>query len=210
MTQYIATVREDMVIGRGTGVQGVEIPDEFASLPLGRLRFDGTQIIDGATVTDWYIDAAGAKRIASGPGRQALTCEWDDLLSNETGSWVVIDAEQERLRSYAMSKRASCINGGCTVTVSGAPLKVWADTQSQTALTALSVIVASNPQFSTVWKCRDGTFATLTGAEISTLATGVMTFVQSAFATEAGVVADIASGTITNYLQIDAAQWPAN
>ena len=206
----IAIIREDMVIGRGSGIQGVELSDDLAKLPLGRLRYDGTQIIDGATVTDWYIDAAGAKRIASGPGRQALTCEWDDLLSNETGSWVVVDAEKERLKSYATSKRASCISGGCTVTVSGTPLKVWADTQSQTALTALSVIVASNPQFSTVWKCRDGTFATLTGAEISTLATGVMTFVQSAFATEADVVADIASGTITNYLQIDAAQWPAN
>lgn len=210
MTNYIATVREDMVIGKGTGVDGIAIPLELSGLPLDRLRFDGQAIIDGATISDWYIDALGAKRLQNGAGRQALTCAWDDDLENQGGSWVVVDGAKLALKNYAASRRAGVINGGCTVTVSGSPLKVWADTQTQTALTALSVIVASNPQFSTVWKCRDGTFATLTGAEISTLATGVMTFVQAAFATEADVVADIASGTITNYVQIDAAQWPAN
>jgi hypothetical protein len=207
---YVATVREDMVIGKGTGGDGIAIPSELSSLPLDRLRFDGQDIIDGATISDWFIDALGAKRLQNGSGRQALTCEWDDVLEKQNGSWVVIDALKASLKGYAASKRAGVMNAGCTVTVSGSPLKVWADTQTQTALTALSVQASSNPALTTVWKCRDGFFVTLTAAGIASLASGVMAFVQSAFATEADVVADIDASSITTTAEIDAASWPAN
>ncbi len=207
---YIATVREDMVTGRGTGIEGVPLPDEFSSLPLDRLRYDGTAVIDGSTVSDWYIDASGAKRLSSGAGRHALTCAWDDVVENHDGTWTVVDGAKAALKSYAASKRAGVINGGCIVTVSGSPLKVWADTQTQTALTALSVIASSTPALTTVWKCRDGTFATLNASGIAALASGVMTFVQSAFATEGDVVSGIDAGTLTTTAEIDAAQWPSN
>lgn len=207
---YVATVREDMVIGKGTGIDGVPIPAGLSQLPLERLRFDGQSVVDGEAISEWHIDALGAKRLTAAPGRQPLTCEWDDVLEKQSGLWVVINALKASLKSYATSKRAGVINAGCEVTVSGTLLKVWADTQTQTALTALSVLASSNPALTTVWKCRDGTFATLNATGIAALAAGVMTFVQSAFAIEGDVVADIDAGDITTTAEIDAAPWPAN
>lgn len=110
MTATVAIVREDMVIGRGTGCVGVPLPDDLVSLPLERLRFDGFCVVDTADVSLWYVDTSGAKRLRPGEGRQPLLCQWNDRLVNIAGAWRVADKHAESLKAYAARKREAAID----------------------------------------------------------------------------------------------------
>ena len=112
------------------------------------------------------------------------------------------------LKACAREKRKSVIAGGCTVTVDGIAMPVWADADTISALTGLSLMASANPALTASWKARDGQFYDLTAADITTLATGVATFVQAAFAAESAVVADIDADNITTADEIEAADWP--
>lgn len=112
------------------------------------------------------------------------------------------------LKAYAATKRRDVVDGGCTVTVQGAPIAVWADAASSGALTALVVAAGINPALTASWKGRDGAFHALNAAAISDLALGVMAFVQEAFETEADAVSGINGASITTLAQIDALNWP--
>lgn len=112
------------------------------------------------------------------------------------------------LKACAREKRKSVIAGGCTVTVDGIAMPVWADADTISALTGLSLMASANPALTASWKARDGQFYDLNAADITTLATGVATFVQAAFAAESAVVADIDADNITTADEIEAADWP--
>lgn len=60
------------------------------------------------------------------------------------------------------------------------------------------------------WRGRDGRFYAIAPTDVIELATGVMTFVQTAFGVESYVIGLIDSGTITTTAMIDAAPWPAS
>lgn len=119
-------------------------------------------------------------------------------------------AAAQRLASYAAARRRSVVAGGCVVAVSGVDVPCWADSGTQSAITALVVAAQINPALVTRWKGRDGLFYELNTADVGELAAGLMAFVQDAFSTEAAVVAAIDAGTITTTDEIDNAEWPSN
>lgn len=113
---------------------------------------------------------------------------------------VVTTAE---LGDYAADKRRAVIAAGTTVTVGGTAIPTWADSDTQAALTALVVATTMTPTLTTSWRGRDGNFYPLDAAGIVALATGVMTFVQTAFNIEAAAVAAINAGTATTVAHVD-------
>lgn len=86
-----AIIEDDLVTGAidGSGVVGHEIPDHLAALPLARLRWDGTTLIDAADVSTFYVDDRAQKHVKPGAGRQRLQCAWNAALSGVPGAWVV-------------------------------------------------------------------------------------------------------------------------
>lgn len=83
-------VDEDLVIGTAAGAAvGVIASAAFAAFPIERLRYDGQQIVDAGAVTSWWVDASGRKHLEEGPGRQALSCAWDDELVDDDGTWRI-------------------------------------------------------------------------------------------------------------------------
>lgn len=214
MTALMAIVREDMVIGRGTGAGDVVLPPLLAHLPLERLRFDGNDIIDAATIEDWYIDAAGAKRLEPGDGRQPLSCAWDAQIEHAAGTWVAIDAQEaarRTLKAAAQIKRQSVTAGGCTVTIDGIDIAIWADEMTIATLTALAMRAASDPALVIPqWRARDGQFFELNAADILALADGLFAFRMTCFEVEGALAADIDAGNVTTIEEIEDADWPDN
>ena len=114
------------------------------------------------------------------------------------------------LAASIAGKRRAVLDGGCSVTLGATQVPTWTDAASQGALTALMLAASLNPAIQTAWKGRDGAFYALDAAGIQSLATGVMTFVQSAFAVEAACLGLVASGSLTTLEAINTAPWPAN
>lgn len=89
MGMTFAVLDEDMVVGRIIGVgAGLPIPGKFSELPLNRLRFDGTDIIDADGIGSWLIDDLGRKRLRAmndGSGWQALDCAFNDVMIKASG-----------------------------------------------------------------------------------------------------------------------------
>lgn len=107
------------------------------------------------------------------------------------------------LLAHAAKLRRSMIDAGATVTVGARQIPTWADAETQAALTALVVASNLNPALSTNWRGRDGGFYPVAGAEILELATGVMTFVQTAFGMEAAAAAAITANTATDIATVE-------
>lgn len=112
------------------------------------------------------------------------------------------------MAAYASAKRRATIAAGTTVSVGGAAIPTWADADTQAALTALVVAAGINPGLTTTWRGRDGTFYPLDAAGVISLATGIMGFVQSAFAVEALAAEGASAGTIITRADVDALAWP--
>jgi hypothetical protein len=185
----------------------------LAEAPLARLRWSGGAIIDVAAVTQWYIGETGAKHVADAPGRQPLMCAWDATLERDAeGEWIAIDPSEvakRALRAAAQAKRQRVTAGGCTITVDGLDIPIWADDRTVATLTALSVRAAANPALIVPqWRARDGNFFELNAADIAALSDGLFTFINEAFVAEGDVVADIDAGDITTIAEIEAADWP--
>ncbi len=102
-----AVLKDDLVIGTATGQYvGPEIPVPLRALRREQLRFDGTNIVDIAAITQWYIDDGGAKHLAqSDPGWQSLTCGWDAALIDDAGTWRVVNDADTLTRAKAAAKR---------------------------------------------------------------------------------------------------------
>jgi len=113
------------------------------------------------------------------------------------------------LAEYAAGKRRALVNGAATINVGERSIPTWLDPESRGAVTGLVVASTLVEGLTAPWKGADGDFYTLTTAEITALALGMMGFVQAAFATEAAVIAAIDAETITTAAAVDAAAWPA-
>jgi len=133
-----------------------------------------------------------------------------DIAQRDADAAALAAAAPQRLKDYASAKRRAVIDAGASITVGASVVPSWTDAASQGAITGLVVAAQINPTLTTGWKGRDGVFYPLDAAGITTLALGMMAFVQSAFATEAQVLAAIDAATITTPAQIDAAAWPSN
>ena len=134
--------------------------------------------------------------------------EYVDMTADEVADLAAERAASIDLPRAAAKKRQTVILSGTTIEVAGTPIPTWADPESQAALTALVAASMLNPTLTTAWKGRDGQFYQINATGIGVLAQGVAAFVQASFATEAIVLAAIASGDITTIDQVHSAAWP--
>lgn len=85
-----AIIDGDLVVGRGSSdmIEGPEIPDELAALPLGRLRYKNGKIIDANGIKTFYLDEAGRKHIEKKKASWvSVSMAWDDRAIEDGGSW---------------------------------------------------------------------------------------------------------------------------
>ncbi len=118
---------------------------------------------------------------------------------------------KDELKEYAAEKRRVLANGSTVVDVGGArEISVWTDAESRGAILGLVVAAGIDPSLTTQWKGADGVFHELNASEITTLALGMMAWVQACFAAEAAVLAGIEADppTITSFEDVDSADWP--
>lgn len=140
-------------------------------------------VASGGFATPWPRDDAGAQTTAS---LQEVLMPYN----------LFID-----LKAYAAFVRYNKEVGGTTISGVAYPT----DRETQAKMTSAFALGQVNPSATFQWKLSDGTFATLTVAQLTTVATVVGAFVQACFATEATVVAGINGGTIATRDQVDAA-----
>lgn len=106
------------------------------------------------------------------------------------------------LKAYAADARYRKEVGG--VSISGVAYP--SDRETQAKLTAAALFSQVNPAETFKWKLSDGTFTgSLTATQMITVAAAVGAFVNTCFATEASVGAQIDAGTITTRAQVDTA-----
>jgi len=191
-----------------------------AALPC-RLTVGGVGVTDFDSVGQTINDAAGepthklVERWANGPptSRHTLASEtatFDGEKVTLERTWNDPPAPTvEELKQYAAAKRRELANGSALVDVGSRTIPTWVDPESRGAITGLVVATGVVPGLTAApWKGADGAFYTLTAAEITALALGMMNFVQACFATEATVMDGIGAGTITTFGAVDAADWP--
>lgn len=154
---------------------------------------------------NWLVVAGDHAAAIVQPSRLAIG-DWSDASTVTVLPQTYTPAD---LTATAADKRRRVIADGTIVTVAGTPIPTWSDADTQAALTALVVAVGLNSSLTTSWRGRNGQFYPLDAAGVIALATGVMTFVQTAFAVEAAAGSAIAAGTITTPAQIDALGWPS-
>lgn len=86
-----AQTQSDLVTVLSEGASGaIEVPTALSSVPPERMRFDGSALIDGATVNEWMIDPYGVKRLPSmhaGSEWPIIACSFDDVLVKDEGAW---------------------------------------------------------------------------------------------------------------------------
>jgi len=130
--------------------------------------------------------------------------------AEEEAAWLANQPDPKVvLRAYTAQKRRDLVNGSAVVDVGERSIPTWVDPESRGAITGLVVASGIVPDLTAPWKGADGVFYELTTSEITALALGMMTFVQEAFAVEAGLQAAIESEVITATFQIDGAGWPS-
>lgn len=84
--------KDDLISMRGEGIVGLPVPADLQHIESAQLFFDGQNLLDASTVTDWLIDDSGSKRhpaMHGGKGWQAINCDFDDNLVLDTGQWRV-------------------------------------------------------------------------------------------------------------------------
>jgi hypothetical protein len=111
-----------------------------------------------------------------------------------------------QLAAYSGDARYRRENSGVIVTSLGGSVPFSSDLASRNAIdTAWGYMNAKGTANSISWKMSDGSFITLSTAQITTLMTHVSTFIQYCFECEHATADAIAGGTITALEQIDAA-----
>jgi Domain of unknown function (DUF4376) len=188
----------EIVIGRGDGDAGITVPD--LDWPLPRMRWDGENIIDAATISVWNIDDNAQKWIGSAPDRQALTCAWDDELIRVVGVWRVKTAKDE-LGTYLDNKRWQVETGGIVVNGLAVPTNDRTKTLIEGAAATLGDADTIDYEHPNEW-------VSLTGLQLRQMRDAISAHVQATFTLKRQLSADIESGAITTTAQVDAANWP--
>lgn len=113
-------------------------------------------------------------------------------------------APTEDLGTYAAENRFELETGG--VTVGGDT--ILTDRASQAMISGAYNYVQANPGTTIQFKTADG-FVELTAAQMTAIANAVGAHVQTCFAAEKAIAADIASGAIATTAEIDTdSRWP--
>jgi len=115
------------------------------------------------------------------------------------GGIAPYEAPAVDLTAYAAAKRFEVETGG--VTVNGATVDT--SRESQAMITGAYTYSQAHPDETINFKAASG-WVTLDAATLAAIATAVGSHVQSCFAAEASVAAEIAAGTITTTAEIDA------
>lgn len=110
-----------------------------------------------------------------------------------------------QLISYAASKRYAVETGGIVLN----EMRVMTDRASQSLITGAYNYVRANPDVTVKFKTAAG-FVELTATQLTAIANAVGAHVQAAFATEANLSAEISSGSVKSFADIDIASWPSN
>lgn len=97
-------LQHDLVVGTASGnTEGPEISEQFRDVPMDRLRFNGTRLIDIAAINQFFVDSLGIKHIDNAdPSWQPLRCAWDAPLVFDDGQWRV----KTKADALAAAKRA--------------------------------------------------------------------------------------------------------
>lgn len=81
------------------------------------------------------------------------------------------------------------------LTVNG--IAVYTDRTTQNKLTAAALRASRDPSYTVDWKCSDGSFITLTAAQIIEVADAVGDYVQACYSREAELLTAVADGSYT-------------
>ena len=119
-----------------------------------------------------------------------------------TWSKVPLDAEtvKAKLKAYCAQKRFSLETWGCVVNGH----HVDTNRESQGKLVAEFVAIQAGLRVDpSVWKMKDGTFVSLSNADMSALILAARTHIATTFAVESAINAAIDAGSITTTFALD-------
>lgn len=175
---------------------------------------------------DWYWLADDGRLYGSAKQESATAADPDYVAWTDAGNVATIwprddagnqtdDALQDVLAPYGMfvnlayysaDARYRRENSGITITSIGGAIPFGSDLASRNAVdTAWGYMNSKGTTNSISWKMADGSFITMSTAQVTTLMTDISTFIQYCFETENANLAAINGGTMTTREQIDAA-----
>lgn len=105
------------------------------------------------------------------------------------------------LQEYAAAKRWEKEVGG--IVVNGIP--VATDDRSKIMITGIHNAAKGDPEFTTRWKCPDGSFVEVDSANAIAIGEAVLTHIACCFAVEESVQSELATGWKATYADIDVA-----
>lgn len=119
-----AVLIEDVVVGAvgGDGASGPAIPAAMRGIPLDRLRWDGSRIIDAVSITTFHVGSDGIKHVIAAPGRQEVACAWDDVLVRD-GIWRVMSASEKiapRIKAECRRRILTVVNETAQINLAAA------------------------------------------------------------------------------------------
>jgi len=166
---------------------------EYTGLSIDRLR-DGN-------VVSVCCDADGnfSFPVWAVSGRSAPTSE-------QITAALAAGPSHRDLVTYAAYKRWQIETGG--VKLNG--MQIDTSRESQSLITGAWASAQLNPDFMARWKAADGSWLMLAAPQIAAIAAAVSAHVQSCFAAEADIDAQIEAGEIKTIEDIDAFPWPGN
>lgn len=165
-----------------------------------RVYSSARQIIVDNTDADYV--AWAATRAATPWPRDDAGDQTDDALQDVLAPYNLF----ANLTYYSADARYRRENSGVTVASIGGTVPFASDVASRNAVdTAWGYMNAKGTTNSISWKMSDGSFITMSTAQVTTLMTDMSTFIQGCFECENANLAAISGGTITTREQIDAA-----
>ncbi len=120
------------------------------------------------------------------------------------GKWVrpaALLPTKDALRAYAAARRYAVEVGGVTV----GDLKVATDDRSKTLILGAQVAASTDAGWTTVWRDVNGAGHAINPAQMLAISDAVQAHVNASFKALDTVLADIDSGKLTTFAQIDAA-----
>lgn len=165
-------------------------------MPFLRLDADGVvcEAIGGLVAQPDAIEVA-EDVFASARPKLGLCCYVDGRLFDHVPPPGIVD-----LSAYAKIARDRHEDGG--ITVSGVPIAT--DDRSKTLVLGARRRVEKDPSLVTKWSAADGSIYPLDASTIIAVSDAIGDFVAELFETYAGIMADLAAGTITTPGEIDA------
>ena len=124
--------------------------------------------------------------------RQVFSAKTGQVVMDE--DWLPDAQSPEQIRDLAFEaikdRRDQAITAG--ITVAGVPIHT--DEISQTRIMGAAVAAIMDADYSVQWKAADGTFVTLSAAQVIGIASAVRAHVQAAFDREAELRAAVLAG----------------